>query len=283
MGKTESFPGDVALTNGASLKTPQVVAIDGRAVTTSMAMAEFFGKRHDNVVNAIRETRKRCSGDPELLLNFKEHLRDVKYANGSVHREPYFLLTRDAFTLVAMGFTGKRAFKWKVAYIKAFNAMERALLSGKRASPFVFGGVPVRALRKEGTDYVAGEDVLTAFGMDAAGFRWAGCGIQPDFVRFMPEGPGEGRRIPYLPFHAVVLFCTRGARNPERGRAFLAWLASDVIPKLREEEAPVHMLTCSVLQGWHEIFGEAFHAVEGAHGEREDARPVRACHFRART
>lgn len=151
MGKTESFSDDVALTNGASLKTPQVEAVDGRAVTTSMAIAEFFGKSHKDVLKAIRSKIDEC---PEVFhkRNFSPMFRDVKIGNGATRKEPYYQLTRDAFSLVSFGFTGKRATEWQIDYIKAFNAMERALLSGKRASPFAFGGVPVRALRKEGTD-----------------------------------------------------------------------------------------------------------------------------------
>ena len=48
---------------------------------------------------------------------------------------PMYQLSRDGFTLVAMGFTGKRALEWKVRYIEAFNAMERALIEGDHGQP----------------------------------------------------------------------------------------------------------------------------------------------------
>lgn len=65
---------------------------------------------------------------------------------------PMYQLSRDGFTLVAMGFTGKKALDWKVRYIEAFNAMERALLEGKHGDPVALtpsstaDRVPLRSL-----------------------------------------------------------------------------------------------------------------------------------------
>jgi len=98
--------------------------VDGLVTVTSLQVAERFGKRHDNVLARIRSLE--CS--PEFaLLNFKEWSRP-----GSSNKpEPYFHMTRDGFTFLCMGFTGKKASEWKEAYINAFNRMERMLQRGQ--------------------------------------------------------------------------------------------------------------------------------------------------------
>ena len=69
-----------------------------------------------------------CS--PKACANFEETLED-----------PAFLMTRDGFALLAMGFTGKRALHWKLKYIEAFNAMENELRNHFRIS-CVFSSAP---------------------------------------------------------------------------------------------------------------------------------------------
>ncbi|SFY08911.1 Rha family transcriptional regulator [Azotobacter vinelandii] len=93
----------------------------GKATTTSLDVAKHFHKRHDNVIRDIRNLE--C---PEefALLNFEECSRTG--SNGKP--EPYFRMTRDGFSFLCMGFTGKEAARWKVAYINAFNRMEQVLI-----------------------------------------------------------------------------------------------------------------------------------------------------------
>jgi len=62
------------------------------------------------------------------LLNFGEVFREVPGANGAIRKMPAFEITRDGFTFLAMGFTGREAAKWKEAYIDAFNRMEWELV-----------------------------------------------------------------------------------------------------------------------------------------------------------
>lgn len=103
--------------------SPSLGVVNGVVRTTSLKVAEHFGKRHDTVLRAIRNLE--CSDDFRLR-NFVECSRINEMANGK--REPYFEMTRDGFTFAAMGFTGKEAARWKEAYITAFNRMESELL-----------------------------------------------------------------------------------------------------------------------------------------------------------
>lgn len=110
---------------------PDVRCVDGHAVTSSLAVAEFFGKRHDNVMAKIANLD--CS--PEFrLLNFKEAVyHKPNPSGGQPIAYPCYHITRDGFTFLAMGFTGKRAAAWKEAYLNAFNAMEAQLLATRLA------------------------------------------------------------------------------------------------------------------------------------------------------
>lgn len=101
---------------------PEVFAHKGKAFTTSKAVADYFGKRHDNILRAIENLD--CSDDFRLL-NFQETFTYRDNPNGGKKiRSPMFQITRDGFTFLAMGFTGKKAARFKEAYIARFNAME---------------------------------------------------------------------------------------------------------------------------------------------------------------
>lgn len=91
--------------------------IDGQPMTSSLKVAERFGKRHDNALKAIRAI---CAIQPEFAaLNFEES--EFKDKNGRAR--PMFRMTKNGFAMLAMGFTGSAAMQWKVLYITAFDRM----------------------------------------------------------------------------------------------------------------------------------------------------------------
>ncbi|OGR07634.1 MAG: hypothetical protein A2511_17010 [Deltaproteobacteria bacterium RIFOXYD12_FULL_50_9] len=94
----------------------------GAIITTSLDVAEKFGKRHDLVLRTIRNLD--CSHDFSLL-NFAER----NYIDDRGKKQPMYEITRDGFSFLAMGFTGKKAAGWREKYITAFNAMEHVLLN----------------------------------------------------------------------------------------------------------------------------------------------------------
>jgi len=104
-----------------------VVSIEsGQPTTTSLAVAEFFGKRHDTVLRAIQTIRAELSVD--RLRNFAETVIErPNPSGGDPIKSPAYNLTRDGFVMLTMGFTGKKAQDFKWAYIDAFNAMEAEL------------------------------------------------------------------------------------------------------------------------------------------------------------
>lgn len=110
------------------METNELVSItDQRAVTTSQIIAEAFDKQHKNVLQSIE--RIECSEDFRRL-NFQPTQIEVVLPTGGTRLSPSYNITRDGFTFLAMGFTGKKASQFKEAFIAAFNRMEQALLEG---------------------------------------------------------------------------------------------------------------------------------------------------------
>lgn len=105
---------------------PSVSLIEGRPATTSLAIAECFGKRHDDVTKSIRNLHANC---PEEFRarNFAETFRTVAGPNNSQRQEKFFTVYFDGFILLVMGYTGKKALQMKLAYIEAFNAMKEQI------------------------------------------------------------------------------------------------------------------------------------------------------------
>ncbi len=111
-----------------------VVTVDaGRVVANSRDVAAFFGKRHDHVLRDVDALLSDMP--PECAPNFGETWAEVPMPRGGTRVERQFLMTRDGFTLLAMGFTGKAALGFKLRYIEAFNAMEQRLKAPQAVDP----------------------------------------------------------------------------------------------------------------------------------------------------
>ena len=97
---------------------------DQKAMTTSLIIAEAFEKQHKDVLRSISNVE--CS-DEFRRRNFAPS----SYMNSQNKMMPLFNITRDGFTFLAMGFTGKAAAEFKEKFIAAFNVMEQELLEGQ--------------------------------------------------------------------------------------------------------------------------------------------------------
>ena len=96
------------------------------SVVSSLDVADTFQKNHRDVMESIRNIGN-CISTAEFSALF--HLDSYQASNGKSN--PRYLMNRDGFTLLVMGYTGEKAMKFKLAYIKQFNAME-STLQGKR-------------------------------------------------------------------------------------------------------------------------------------------------------
>lgn len=98
----------------------ELMVKDDQPVVSSLLVAKHFEKRHDNV---LRDIESLAIPEEFNALNFEP----VNYVDAKGESRPAVNMTRDGFTLLAMGFTGKKAMTWKLRYIEAFNAMEKEL------------------------------------------------------------------------------------------------------------------------------------------------------------
>lgn len=96
--------------------------VDNGVFTTSLSVAAVFEKRHDNIIAQIRA----LPSDNFTALNFKVS----EYVDTTGRKLPMYKITRDGFSLLVMGFTGERAYRWKIEFIAAFNKMEAMMRRG---------------------------------------------------------------------------------------------------------------------------------------------------------
>ena len=99
---------------------PTIIEKDGVAVTTSIDIASGFGKLHKNVLRDIGSLG--CS-EEFSRLNFEPG----SYLDAQGQERPMCEITKDGFAILAMGFSGKKAMRFKEAYIAGFNRMEALL------------------------------------------------------------------------------------------------------------------------------------------------------------
>lgn len=93
---------------------------NGEPVASSRQIAESFGKEHKDVLRAIENIKAQNCALTSMFF-------EATYTAGTGKAYPMYLMNRDGFTLLAMGFTGKAALEWKLKYIQAFNEMEKKL------------------------------------------------------------------------------------------------------------------------------------------------------------
>ena len=108
--------------------SPSVSLHSGRPATTSLEVAKFFGKQHQHVMRSIDDLR---SNTPESFS--ASNFGRAEYSDEQGKPRPMFILYRDGFMLLVMGYTGKKALAMKLAYIEAFNRMEEELARQKEA------------------------------------------------------------------------------------------------------------------------------------------------------
>lgn len=113
------FPG----TTPAELVEP----VHGQPMTTSRRVAQMFGKEHKNVLRSVERLLPDLP-DEFSRLNFEPRT----YTDDRGKEQPEYLLTQDGFLMLAMGFTGREAIRWRAEFIKAFNVMARTLQRQQR-------------------------------------------------------------------------------------------------------------------------------------------------------
>jgi len=200
--------------------------------TTSRLVAEKFGKQHSHV---LRDIQKLIEDLPEDFNASNFGLVDYIDAKGEAR--PMYEMTRDGFTLLVMGFTGKPALEWKIRFIEAFNLMEAELAAriAAEAAPAMPAQPPAPV--PFGSDMATMEklslirETRLLHGVAAGRRMWAMLDMpNVTAARVLPgvtADPGEGRAcLAYLMSRdlggrAVSAWLAEGLDNPDLNRAGL--------------------------------------------------------------
>lgn len=213
-----------------AINPSEIRIVDGRPTTTSLHVAEHFGKLHKNVLKAIGALD--CT--PEFhKLNFEPMITKVTVGKGAVREEPAYRMTRDGFTFLCMGFTGKEAAKWKEAYINAFNQMEQQLQQQTHHIPLLvpadedtillhYNRRPLLVYRHGQHFWYRAAHIAALVGMrDSHGITRS---LPPEDVSNMQNGNHKTSMISHR-----AMLASLGRLKREEAEALLAWL-QQVIP-----------------------------------------------------
>lgn len=115
---------------------------DNQIFCTSLDVANVFEKNHKDVLRAIRKYEQESFNDLDMKIfyqrNFTQTYRETqimgfnKVEGRMIRKDPFYRLTRDGFSFLAMSFTGAKVNRWKIAFINAFNKLEIALREQQR-------------------------------------------------------------------------------------------------------------------------------------------------------
>ena len=113
---------EVIVINGQNV---EFEVADSGIFATSLSVSKVFEKQHQHILAKIAE----FPDDVFRASNFRLTERTAKFGV-AVRSEPYYKITRDGFSLLVMGFTGEKAYRWKIEFIAAFNKMEAMIKRG---------------------------------------------------------------------------------------------------------------------------------------------------------
>ena len=106
--------------------------IEGRPVTSSRIVAEYFGKRHNDVLRGIRDLIEK---NTDLSKSFIAREEQIETCNGASRSNPVFLMDQKGFCILAMGFTGAKALEFKCAFYDEFERMKHELEAPTTITP----------------------------------------------------------------------------------------------------------------------------------------------------
>lgn len=106
--------------------------IEGRPVTSSRIVAEYFGKRHNDVLRGIRDLIEK---NTDLSKSFIAREEQIETSNGASRSNPVFLMDQKGFCILAMGFTGATALEFKCAFYDEFERMKNELEAPTTITP----------------------------------------------------------------------------------------------------------------------------------------------------
>jgi Rha family phage regulatory protein len=160
----------------------------GVPITSTRNIAQIFNKNHDDVLKSVRSLLEGLGEISES--GWKTNFTETFYKNAQNKKQPEYLLTKKGFTLLAVGFTGKKALQFKIAYIDRFEEMESFIKSLSAAKlEFPEFTQAILMAHDEPKHYHFSNEInminRIVLGMDAKGFKEVN-GIDPKVSSIRP-------------------------------------------------------------------------------------------------
>lgn len=204
-----------------------VTVYNHQLVTDSRQVADRFGKSHRHVLDAIRNLEKGMPKIGQTPMFYETTY--VNEQNGQTY--PMYLMNRDGFSLLVMGFTGKAALEWKLKFLEAFNAMEKEIRK-QQAVPKIspnphYRTRMIKTAVKDAADTAA--MIADTFGVKkpmamTAAMQMVGKAYGVDMTplkRFIPAETNPSTLTPTMIAKELGILNSKGNPSPQRVNAML--------------------------------------------------------------
>lgn len=127
----------------------------GEVFADSRLVAEKFNKRHIEVMRKIDKLLEDVSEIKGVNFDTLKFIKQIADYRGQAYE--YYEMNREAFSLLVMSFTGKKALEWKGRFNKAFYQMEKMLIqefSNKQNEEWIGQREQSKLSRREETDII---------------------------------------------------------------------------------------------------------------------------------
>ena len=114
------------------MSTELVQVVNNQAITTSRKVAEVFERNHKDVLKSIQVLQENIEKSMSAEKFAQYFFQESSYIDSSGKSNPEYLMNRDGFSLLVMGFNNtEKVLKWKLQYIETFNRMEEYIKKQK--------------------------------------------------------------------------------------------------------------------------------------------------------
>ncbi|AFV02814.1 MULTISPECIES: Rha family transcriptional regulator [unclassified Dehalobacter] len=194
-----------------------IISKKERALVSSRKIAERFNKDHAEVLKRIHGYDRNGKHVNGILDDFEPSVNTLRYFIPSEYKDSKgetraeYLITRDGFSILAMGFNGKEALKWKIKYINAFNAMEDYIRE-KKSAEWQQARLDGKQVRREETDVILTKliPLVESQGSQNAGKLYMAYSKLVNMILGIESGQRENLPLSYI---EAIKFLERAIEN----------------------------------------------------------------------
>lgn len=183
-----------------------VTVYKNQLVTDSRQVAEHFEKQHQHVIRDIENLVNKAEEKDASKIGRMFFETTMPDAYGRMKR--VYLMNRDGFSLLVMGFTGAKALEWKLKFLEAFNAMEKAIKTPQITPNPHYRTRMIKTAVKDAADTAA--MIADTFGVDMTPLK-----------QFIPSESNPSTLTPTMIARELGILNSKGNPSPQRVNAML--------------------------------------------------------------